>query len=188
MTMDRKAMAAQFEEAIGRVERCLTTWPADAWGANLWKVERSDAWIWPSAGTEPIPERTDESIQTFSTVWCVGYHTLWFLDFYATPYDETFQSPDYVRGGPEELPFPAADGAAPIPTEVVARDSLLRYLAHGRAKVARTLETVTETQLAAVAPDHHPWASTAFEQLLGVNLQHVREHGASMESALPAAT
>lgn len=186
MTIDRPSTAALFEEAIDRIERCLSTWPIDSWGANLWEVKRTDPWTWPAAGTEPLPERTDESIQTFSTVWCVAYHALWFLDFYATPFDQPFESPEYVRGGPEELPFPAADGAAPIPTEVVDRDVLLRYLAHGRTKVATTLATATDAQLAALAPDYHPWAGTPFEQLLEVNLRHLVEHGTSMESAQPA--
>lgn len=178
-------MAAQFEDAIDCLERCLSTWPVDAWGDHLWEVKRTDPWIWPAPGTDPIAERTDESIQTFSTVWCVAYHALWFLDFYATPFDRPFESPEYVRGGPEELPFPAADGAAPIPVEVVDRDVLLRYLAHGRAKVAATLATVTDRQLAALAPAHHPWAGTSFARLLGVNLQHLIEHGTSMQNAQP---
>lgn len=182
--MDLDALGREIDGAVQRVERCLQTWPSEHWEASLWPVPRTDPWIWPAPGTEPVPERTDESIQRFSAVWCVGYHCLWFLDFYATPFDVPFTSPEYVRGGPEELPFPAPDGAAPIPTDVVSRDVLLRYVGHGREKVRTTIATVTPDQLAAVAPDWHPRAGETFAEVLRVNLAHLVEHGGQMERFL----
>mgnify|MGYP006144777411 CR=1 FL=1 len=48
-------------------------------------------------GVEPVPERTDESIQRFSAFWCVAYHCLWFLDYYLTTGDEPFDSPESIK-------------------------------------------------------------------------------------------
>jgi hypothetical protein len=132
--------------------------------------------MWPAPGIDPIPERTEESIQSFAAVWAVAYHSLWFLDFYATVDMASFESPEYVRGGPEEKAWPA-DGAAPLPTPVYPQDVLLQFLEHGRAKVRRMLPALTDAELAAALPEHHPHQGKTFEQLLGVNLAHVREHG-----------
>jgi hypothetical protein len=182
--IDRAELAAQFVHGVDRVERCLRAWPDDQWERCLWPVLKTDAWVWPQPGVEPVPERTDETIQRFSQVWCVAYHCLWFLDFYATPFDEQFVSPEYVRGGPEELPFPAPDGAVSVPDRVWPRDALVRYADHGRAKVLALLPRVTAEQLLSMAPASHPRHGESFEQVLGVNAAHVVEHGMQMERVL----
>jgi hypothetical protein len=135
--------------------------------------------VWPAPGVEPIPERTDESIQQFSAFWVVAYHCLWFLDFYVTAEPAGFQSPEYVRGGPEELPWPA-DGAAPLTDRVFDRETLLRYADHGRRQIRQRIETMDESELDERCGANHPHAGKTLRQLLDVNLHHVREHGGQL--------
>jgi hypothetical protein len=178
VSVDRPALTAQFEEAIEALERALRECPEELWEASVWRVNKTDAWAWPREGVTPIPERTEESIQSLSAFWAVAYHCLWFLDFYAST-GAGFESPEYVRGGPEEQGM-AADGAAPLPAPVFPRDVLLRYVEHGRGKIRDTIAAVTDDELQVLCPSWHPHRGKTLEQLLAVNLRHVREHGGDL--------
>jgi hypothetical protein len=178
--LDRRALSRQFVDALDAVERALRGCPDDRWAASMWHVPRTDPWAWPRDGVTPIPERSDESIQQLSAFCNVAYHCLWYLDFYATTDVAGFRSPDYVRGGPEEQGM-AADGAVPVPvTPRYPRDVLLAYLSHGRARVLEVIASATEEELAALCPPAHPHRGKSLLQLLHVNLDHVRQHGADM--------
>jgi DinB superfamily len=183
LPVDRSDLAWQFKEAIDRLEAALEACPASLWRASMWHVSRSDPWVWPKAGREPVPERTDETIQGFSTVATIACHCIWFLDFYQSPDPAGFQSPEYVRGGPEEMPWPA-DGAAPIPDRFFSKDVLLRYLSYGRGKLGALLASVTDTELSQPCLPGHPHAGSTLLELLNVNLHHVREHGDSIHDFL----
>lgn len=187
MTIDRAAMTAAFHDAIDRLEQALAACRDDRWEASVWPVPRTDPWVWPAPGVTPVPERTDESIQAFSAFWGVAYHTLWFLDFYASINPTGFESPDYIRGGPEELGF-ADDGAVALPGPSFTRDALLAYVAHGRTKVTATLADATEAELATPMPGGHPWAGTTLADLLRVNLNHVVDHGSRLAEFAAAPT
>lgn len=82
-----------------------------------------------------------------------------------------------ARGGPEELPFPAADGAAPLPGPAISRDVLLRYLEFGRSQLHARIGSV---DMAAPVSMNHPHAGKTLAQLYKVNLNHIREHGAQL--------
>lgn len=177
-----------FDTAIDVIEEALRACPDARWEDSLWHVPRTDPWVWPAPGVEPVPERTDGSIQRFSAFWCVAYHALWFLALYATPAGAPFESAPAARGGPEELPFPAADGAVSVPDRVWPRDALLEMAAHGRRTVHATLAAVTPEQLATKFGGDHPRAGETFEAVLHVNLEHLREHGAQMEAFIAASS
>ena len=177
--VDRQELCREFDSAIDDLVEALRTCPDDLWEASLWHVPKTDAWVWPAPGVEPIPERTEESIQQFSAFWVVAYHCLWFLDFYVTADGAGFESPEYVRGGPEEMPWPA-DGAAPLTDRVFSREALLAYADHGRAQVRRRIEEMADDDFDAVCPSNHPHAGKTLRGLLDVNLDHVREHGRQM--------
>lgn len=183
VTLDRASLARQFDEAIDVLESALRECPAASWEASMWHVPRTDPWVWPRAGVEPVPERTEESIQQFSAFWVVAYHCLWFLDFYVRADPSGFESPEYVRGGPEEMPWPA-DGAAPLCDRPISRDALLRYVDHGRRQVRQQLETLPDAALAERCGAGHPHAGKTLHELLLVNLAHVREHGGQMQEFL----
>lgn len=178
----------EFDEAIDVLERGLRDCPDDLWEAPMWEVKTTDAWIWPSDGSEPEPERTFESTQVFSSVWLIAYHCLWYLDFYLTTGTGGYESPAYVRGGPEEQGI-NEHGAAVLPDRVYPPDVLLRFLEHGRRRVHEVLPMLTDDALDERCPDWHPWAGTTLRELLRVNLKHVREHGGQIRDFLaPAPT
>lgn len=79
--------------------------------------------------------------------------------------------------GPEELPFPATDGATPLPGPSIGRDVLLRFLAFGREQLHVRVDTVDMT---AAVSSRHPHAGKTLGQLFEVNLDHFREHGAQL--------
>jgi hypothetical protein len=183
MGIDRARLRGEFDEAIDRLEAAVRDCPPEKWHDSVWPVRKTDPWIWPQPGVQPVPERTDESIQRFSAFWCVAYHALFFLDLYATPVGRPFVLPDDVQGGPEDLGF-AADGAVAVPMETWPQPALVRYAAHGRAKVHETLATVTDEELAVPCPSDHPRAGETFGRVLQVNLDHVREHGGQLAAFL----
>ena len=177
VTFDRAAMVVQFDEAIDALERALRECPDELWETPVWRVLKTDPHVWPPPDVEPIPERTEESVQALSAFWAVAYHCLWFLDADASVDRSDHQSPEYARGGPEEQ-YPAADGAAVIPGipgPVFPRDVLLRFLEHGRAKVRRVLPALTDAELAAPSG-----RKKTFAQRLIESLEHVREHGGQL--------
>ena len=170
-------MIEAFDAAIADLERALQLCPEEAWEQSVWDVKQTDPWIWPAPGVQPIAERTLESIQRMSHFWAVAYHCLWFLDQYTRPEFEMPTKFIDARGGPEELPFPAADGAAPLPGPALSRDVLLRFLAFGREQLHERISTV---DMAAPVSNSHPHAGKTLAQLYEVNLEHVREHGAQL--------
>ena len=179
MNIDRDDLVRRFDTALDRLEAAVRDCPEEHWHDSVWHVPRTDPWIWPQPGVEPVPERTDETIQRFSAFWCVAYHCLWFLDYYLTTGDETFESPDYVKGGPEELGF-AADGAVAVPGETFSRDALRRYVDHGRRKVHDVVPKVSDDVLATRCGDDHPRAGETFGEVWLANAAHVEEHGAQL--------
>jgi hypothetical protein len=180
---ERTELAREFNGAIDRLEAAVVACPDALWRTSMWHVPRSDPWMWPKAGVEPVPERTDESIQTFSAVANVVYHCLWFLDYYQNADPADFATPEYVRGGPQEMAF-ADDGAAPITNWVFSKVVLLRYLDHGRRTLNDRLVAATESELAERCPAGHPHAGSSLLELLQINLRHVREHGDSVRAFL----
>jgi hypothetical protein len=180
---DWAELVREFNEAIDQLEAAVVACPDALWRASMWHVPRSDPWMWPMAGVEPVPERTDESIQSFSAVANVVYHCLWFLDYYQSADPVDFASPEYDRGGPQELAF-ADDGAAPITDWVFSKDVLLRYLDHGRRTLNDLLRAATDSELAERCPVGHPHGGSSLLELQQINLRHVREHGDSVRTFL----
>ena len=181
MKLDREALVTRFDVALDRLETAVRECPDEHWNDSVWPVPRTDPWVWPHPGVEPVPERTDETIQRFSAFWCVAYHALWFLDFYLETGGRPFDSPAYVKGGPEELGF-AADGAVAVPGETFPRDALLRYAAHGRHKVHEVIPEADDAVLARPCPSDHPRAGETYGQVWLANVAHVEEHGAQLEA------
>jgi len=166
-----------FDAAIADLERALRICPEEAWEQSVWEVKQTDRWVWPAPGVEPIEERTLESIQRLSHFWVVAYHCLWFLDQYTVPEFEMPTKFVEARGGPEEIPFPAADGAAPLPGPAITRDVLLRFLDFGREQLRARIGTVDMT---AAVSERHPHAGKTLAALYEVNLDHIREHGTQL--------
>ena len=192
MAVRNSSLVREFDEAIALLEAALRTCPDALWEASLWRVERTDPGMWPG-NDQPEPGRTDGSIQVFSALWKVAYHCLFYLDWYvttemmATPItpEGSFVTPAFIRGGIEEDPF-NENWTLKLPIHVYPRELLLQYLDYGGARARRVISSLTDDDLAKTCGPNHPHAGKTLEQLLRVNLAHVREHGDQIRRFLAA--
>lgn len=167
-------MLGDFEGAIDRFERALRDCPNEHWGSSLWIVRRTDPWMWPRRGNGD--GRTEEAIQVFSAFWLIAYHCLFFLDLYCWDERGTFATPAEFANGPEDQGIDEF-GAARFPNVAYTREQLLGYVEYCRGRVRETLLSLTPERRAIKLRPGHPHAGKTFEQLLGVSLAHLREHG-----------
>lgn len=172
----RRKLCAAFDEAVDVVESALRECPDTRWEVSMWHVPRTDPWVWPVPDTKPVVERTDESIQRFSAFWVIAYHCLFFLDLDMPGDPARFETPDFVRGGPEEMEWPE-DGAAPLPGPAMSREVLLAYASYGRRRVRHSIDAMNEADFEALCPTGHRRPGLTMRELLQANLDHVREHG-----------
>jgi DinB superfamily len=183
MSASNPLLVREFDEAIDVLEAALRRCPEALWEASLWKVERTDPGIWPR-DDQPEPGRTDESIQVFSALWKVAYHCLFYLDWYVTTEmmampiapGGSFATPEFIRGGVEEDPF-NENWTLKLPNHVYRRELLLEYLDYGRKRARQVISSLTDDDLAKTCGPDHPHAGKTLEQLLQINLAHLREHG-----------
>lgn len=110
--------------------------------------------LWADRGREP-------------PFWLLSYHTLFWHDLYVGGAVEGFAPPEPF--GLEEL-----DPAGLAPPRVYTREELLGYLAHGRRKLAATLDALTPA--AARRRCTFGWGAVSFVELLLYDLRHV-QHG-----------
>jgi DinB family protein len=190
MPVGNPLLVREFDEAIDLLEAALRKCPEALWEASLWKVERTDPGMWP-ANDQPEPGRTDESIQVFSALWKVAYHCLFYLDWYvtiemmATPIapEGFFRDTGVHSRGVEENPF-NENWTLKLPNHVYRRELLLQYLDYGRARARRVISSLTDDDLAKTCGPKHPHAGKTLEQLLQINLAHLREHGGQIRGFL----
>lgn len=172
-------MLGDFETAIERLERAIGDCPDKHWNSSLWVVKRTDPWMWPKGGAGD--GRTEEAIQVFSAFWLVAYHCLFFLDLYCWDETGTFATPPEFANGPEDQGIDKF-GAARFPNVTYSREQLLGYVGYCRGRVRETLANLTRSQRAIRLGPGHPHAGKTFEELLAINLAHVREHGDQLET------
>jgi hypothetical protein len=105
--------------------------------------------------------------------WYVAYHTLFLLDLYLS------ESPD---GFAPPAPFTLDELDDIPPEQPYARDELLRYLEHGRARCRAVINALTDEKLLEV---HQWWTheSTVLEMLI-YNMRHVQHHAAQLNLIL----
>ena len=174
-----RRVLGDFQSAIDRLEESVKDCPDEHWGSSLWVVKRTDPWMWPGAGDGD--GRTEEAIQVFSAFWLIAYHCLFFLDLYCWDEIGRFATPPDFANGPEDQGIDEF-GAARFPNVMYSRDQLLGYVDYCRSRVRETLTNLTHAQCAIKLSPGHPQAGKTFEQLLGVNLAHVREHGDQLKA------
>jgi hypothetical protein len=112
----------------------------------------------------------ERSVQPgFAEFWYVGYHALFWLDFYLSETVEGFAPP---------APFSLTElEAGLLPERVYTKAELLAYLEHGRNKGQARLETLTDAMLTRSRPD---WPKMSVAGSLLYNMRHVQEHAAQL--------
>jgi hypothetical protein len=97
----------------------------------------------------------------------------------------SFETPEYIRGGVEEDPINEF-GTAKFPDPVYPKELLLRYVDYGRERARTVLASLSGDDVARKCPHFHPHYGKTFEQLIQVNLAHVREHGGQIRDFVAA--
>jgi hypothetical protein len=141
----------QFGAAIDMLEAALRACPDPLWQGRLWD--------------------TGEEQPEWAQFWYLGFHALFWLDFYLSGSKEGFAPP---------APFTLDefDPAGLLPERLYTREELQTYLEYGRRKCQATIEGMTDEQA------HHtyqfPWGELPFVELLLYNMRHVQEHAAQL--------
>ena len=120
----------------------------------------------------------EELWNTRSRFWYIGYHTLFFLDYYLS--DETPMEKDFLP----PAPFTTSefeDGV--MPERVYDKVELLTYCRFGRQKLRDQLERLTEEELLTKCFVSEYKDYSIVEMLL-YNMRHVQHHAAQLNLLL----
>lgn len=140
----------QFGAAIDMLDNALSTCPEALWQVRI--------------HNEPLQQ------PQFAEFWYVAYHALFWLDFYLADSADTFAPPD---------PFTLSELEAGLPPKrVYTKIELQTYLAYGRNKCRRKLETLTNLSIPQRC--RSDWPDMSVAELLIYNMRHVQEHAAQL--------
>lgn len=178
----RSSLARQYSAALDHLAGAMADCPDALWEASLWKVSRTEPFMWPRAAQEAAQSRTEAAIQVFSAFWFLAYHCLFYVDFYLSgAVGDGFSTPLPFGGVYEHGMDP--NGAKTLPYRVYTRAELERYLAHDRQKMTAVIEALTDVEAARPGTG---WAHTGkpFAELLLITLRHIEEHAAQLRQFL----
>ena len=129
--------------------------------------------------------------------WYTAVHALYFLDVYLDESEEACVPPaPFAREdagvaarpdrdspyGERLVAWARLDGLR-LPDRPYARDQVLGYLAHGRAKCQKALAAMTDAEAAAEAGGF-PWLGLSRAELMLYNMRHVQHHAAQLNLLL----
>jgi DinB superfamily len=133
----------QFGASIDMLENAIIACPDQVWGDQL----------------------------EFSAFWYIAYHTLFFLDYNASPSPNDFQPL-------EPFTLSEFDPAGAFPPKAYSKAELLRYLEFGREKVRAFIAGLTETTM------QQRWVNEyrdfSFLELMLHSMRHVQHHAAQL--------
>jgi DinB superfamily len=158
-----ESMANNFKEALRLMEAALSDCPDNLWETDLWPDE---------ASTGPTPHGGLHG----SAPWFLAYHVLLTLDYDLTAEFE-----------PWEPPQPFDENTYAFPNRVFTKAELLSYIDYCRARVSRTLDSLTEEAAARPLPSAHRYQGTPYGVIVGGMPLHVLEHASQIRQFLTAA-
>ncbi len=140
----------QFEAAIDMLNNALRACPGELWQERLFN-ELSG----PPGFTE---------------FWYVGYHALFWLDFYLS---------DSIEGFAPPAPFTLSEfEAGMLPDRVYTKAELQTYLEYDRNRCRTRIETLAKP----LVPQQcrSDWPDMSVAELLFYNMRHVQDHAAQL--------
>jgi hypothetical protein len=158
-----QSIAANFEDALSRLQAAVTDCPDALWETDLWPDE---------APTAPGPHGGLHG----SAPWFLAYHALSCLDYDLSGEFEPWQPPQ-----------PFDDNTWSFPNRMFAKTELLGYVDYCGGRARRTLDVLTDDVAARPLPDRHRYHGTLFAVLVGSIPLHVAEHAAQIRQFLTAA-
>jgi hypothetical protein len=138
---------SQFGPAIDMLENAMLACPEELWNDRSQKPE----------------------------FWYVAFHTLFFLDFYAS------ESPD---GFAPPAPFTLSelDPAGVLPDRAYTKAERQAYLKHGREKSRAAIDALTDESASRRSP--FPWLDMNNAESVLYNMRHVQHHAAQLNLIL----
>ena len=147
----------------------MSTWRDWVWGQLGAAIDSLEI------GIDACPEEIWGDRSRRPEYWYLVFHTLFFLDYYLSESAEGFLPPD-------PFTLDELDPAGVLPDRVYTKAELKTYLAHGRAKCMRVMETLNAEK----ERTHRRFGSVegTLGELLLYNLRHVQHHTAQLNVAL----
>jgi hypothetical protein len=142
----KQILIAQFEAALAMLNQCIAACPEEHW---------------------------EDRIANGTFRW-VTYHTLFFVDLYLSPNQDSFIERDLnILGGDER---------GPVACVGLSKADSLAYLEICRQKMLDTIAADTEESLR--SPSGFPWYKITRGELHLVNIRHVQHHAAQLSAFL----
>jgi hypothetical protein len=142
----KQILIAQFEAALAMLHQCITACPEEHW---------------------------DDRITNGTFRW-VAYHTLFFVDLYLSPNQDSFVERDLnLLGGDERQPVESVG---------LSKADTLAYLLICRQKMLETIAADSEESLR--APSGFEWYKITRGELHVVNIRHVQHHTGQLSAFL----
>ncbi len=133
--------------------------PDELWNARLW-----DATLWQ------VPEQPG-----FSEFWYIGYHAIFWLDYYSSDSSDSFTVPAPFTE--TELNMDEA-----LPERVYTKQELQTYLDYARHKCRAQIENLQDENQPQRVRDN--WRVKTIAELMLYNMRHVQEHGVELSMFL----
>ena len=142
----KQTTLGQFEASLAMLKDCLERCPANLWEEKL-------------------------AALTFRQI---AYHTLFFVDYYLSPGEESFSLRDlHLVGGDER---------EPVNSPGLAQAATLEYVPICLEKIRTTIASETETTLQ--QPSGFSWLPFTRGELHLYNLRHVQHHAGQLSAQL----
>jgi hypothetical protein len=151
----KQALSEQFNGSLAMLENALRDCPEELWPDRMW--------IDPSMPPE------------FSEFWYVGYHALFWMDFYLSGASADFTPP-------AQFMMSELDPTGKLPGRQYTRAELLAYLDHGRKKGRAIIAALTDEKASQIVTFN--WGSMTHLGLLIDIIRHNQEHGAQLSMFL----
>lgn len=113
----------------------------------------------------------DELWNTQSQFWYIGYHTLFYLDYYLSDNPDNFSPP---------APFTLSElsSSGEMPERVYTKAELLNYLQYSREKLRHVITNLTDET--AAKRFINKYKNYSILEVLIYNMRHVQHHAAQL--------
>ena len=113
----------------------------------------------------------DELWDTDTRFWYIGYHTLFYLDYYLSETTENFSPP-------EPFTLSELDPAGILPNRTYTKEELLNYVRHGKQKCHDFIAGLTAES--AEKRFINEYRNYSMIEILLYNMRHVQHHAAQL--------
>jgi len=129
---------------------------------------------------EACPDQVWDDRADGSPFWHLAYHALFYIDFYLSDDEKTFQAMDFHENNAQMLPGDHREyaGIVTTPEKAFRKDQLLDYADHCLRKCGETFEKLTDER--ALERCGFWWYKLNVGEFLLNNLRHAQHHAGQL--------